>query len=211
MSNLDYNSLDSMHLDILREIGNIGAGNATTALSQMINKKIDMGVPQVNVLEFKELAEVLGGAENPIVGILIGVEGQINGMMMFVLEQKSAHNLVNMLMERDIDRFEDFTEMDLSALNEIGNIIAGAYLSSLSTLTNLKIIGTVPNMAIDMAGAILSVPAIEFGKVGDRALLIQTDFGGELERVFGYFILIPELDSYAEILKSLGIIPDDND
>ncbi len=211
MSNLDYNSLDSMHLDILREIGNIGAGNATTALSQMINKKIDMGVPQVNVLEFKELAEVLGGAENPIVGILIGVEGQINGMMMFVLEQKSAHNLVNMLMERDIDRFEDFTEMDLSALNEIGNIIAGAYLSSLSTLTNLKIIGTVPNMAIDMAGAILSVPAIEFGKVGDRALLIQTDFGGELERVFGYFILIPELDSYAEILKSLGIISDDND
>jgi|ASRK01.1.fsa_nt_gi chemotaxis protein CheC len=211
MSNLDYNSLDSMHLDILREIGNIGAGNATTALSQMINKKIDMGVPQVNVLEFKELAEVLGGAENPIVGILIGVEGQINGMMMFVLEQKSAHNLVNMLMGRDIDCFEDFTEMDLSALNEIGNIIAGAYLSSLSTLTNLKIIGTVPNMAIDMAGAILSVPAIEFGKVGDRALLIQTDFGGELERVFGYFILIPELDSYAEILKSLGIIQDDND
>lgn len=211
MSALDYNSLDSMHLDILREIGNIGAGNATTALSQMINKKIDMGVPQVNVLEFKELAEVLGGAENPIVGILIGVEGQINGMMMFVLEQKSAHNLVNMLMERDIDRFEDFTEMDLSALNEIGNIIAGAYLSSLSTLTNLKIIGTVPNMAIDMAGAILSVPAIEFGKVGDRALLIQTDFGGELERVFGYFILIPELDSYAEILKSLGILPDAND
>ena len=211
MSNFDYNSLDSMHLDILREIGNIGAGNATTALSQMINKKIDMGVPQVNVLEFKDLAEVLGGAENPIVGILIGVEGQINGMMMFVLEQKSAHNLVNMLMGRDIDRFEDFTEMDLSALNEIGNIIAGAYLSSLSTLTNLKIIGTVPNMAIDMAGAILSVPAIEFGKVGDRALLIQTDFGGELERVFGYFILIPELDSYAEILKSLGIIQDDND
>jgi chemotaxis protein CheC len=211
MSNLDYNSLDSMHLDILREIGNIGAGNATTALSQMINKKIDMGVPQVNVLEFKELAEVLGGAENPIVGILIGVEGQINGMMMFVLEQKSAHNLVNMLMGRDIDCFEDFTEMDLSALNEIGNIIAGAYLSSLSTLTNLKIIGTVPNMAIDMAGAILSVPAIEFGKVGDRALLIQTDFGGELERVFGYFILIPELDSYAEILKSLGIIQDGND
>ena len=148
MSNLDYNSLDSMHLDILREIGNIGAGNATTALSQMINKKIDMGVPQVNVLEFKELAEVLGGAENPIVGILIGVEGQINGMMMFVLEQKSAHNLVNMLMGRDIDCFEDFTEMDLSALNEIGNIIAGAYLSSLSTLTNLKIIGTVPNMEL---------------------------------------------------------------
>lgn len=206
MSDFDFNNIDGLHLDILREIGNIGAGNATTALSQLINKRIDMGIPKVNVLEFKELSEVLGGAENPIVGILLGVEGQINGMMMFVLEQKSAHNLVNMLMGRDMEGFSDFTEMDLSALNEIGNIIAGAYLSSLSSLTNLKIIATVPYMAIDMAGAILSVPAIEFGKIGDRALLIQTDFGGELERVFGYFILIPDMDSYTTILKSLGIM-----
>lgn len=205
MSEIDFNNIDGMHLDILREIGNIGAGNATTALSQMINKRIDMGIPKVNVLEFKELAEVLGGAENPIVGILLGVEGQINGMMMFVLEQNSAHNLVNMLMGRDMGGFNDFTEMDLSALSEIGNIISGAYLSSLSSLTNLKIIATIPYMAIDMAGAILSVPAIEFGKVGDRALLIQTDFGGELERVFGYFILIPDMESYSTILKSLGI------
>lgn len=205
MGQLDFNNIDNMHLDILREIGNIGAGNATTALSQLINKRIDMGVPKVNVLEFKDLSEVLGGAENPIVGILFGVEGEINGMMMFVLEQRSAHNLVNMLMGKDLNGFEAFSEMDLSALNEIGNIIAGAYLSSLSSLTNLKIIATVPYMSIDMAGAILSVPAIEFGKIGDSALLIQTDFGGELERVFGYFILIPDMESYAKILQSLGI------
>lgn len=206
MGHLDFNNMDGMHLDVLREIGNIGAGNATTALSQMINKKIDMGVPKVNVLEFKDISEMLGGAENPIVGILFAVEGEVNGMMMFVLEQNSAHNLVNMLMGREIGAFEEFTDMDLSALNEIGNIIAGAYLSSLSTLTNLKIIASIPYMAIDMAGAILSVPAIEFGKVGDRALLIQTDFGGEIERVFGYFILIPELDSYETILKSIGMM-----
>jgi chemotaxis protein CheC len=175
---MNIDNIDNMHLDILKEIGNIGAGNATTALSQMINKRIDMGIPKVNVLEFKELSEVLGGAENPIVGILLGVDGEINGMMMFVLEQSSAHNLVNMLMGREIGNFEDFTEMDLSALKEIGNIITGAYLSSLSSLTSLKIIASVPHMAIDMAGAILSVPAIEFGKVGDKALLIQTNFGG---------------------------------
>ncbi len=206
MSELDFNNIDGMHLDVLRELGNIGAGNATTALSQMINKRIDMGVPKVNLLEFKELAEILGGAENPIVGILFGVEGEVTGMMMFILEQKSAHNLVNMLMGREISTFEEFSDMDLSALNEIGNIIAGAYLSSLSSLTNLKIIASVPHMAIDMAGAILSVPAIEFGKVGDKALLIQTGFGGELERVFGYFILIPDLASYTTILKSIGMM-----
>lgn len=201
----DFNNYNNVHLDILREIGNIGAGNATTALSQLINRRIDMGVPEVNILEFKELAEVLGGAENPIVGILLGVEGDINGMMMFILEQSSAHNLVNILMGKNIDKFEDFTEIDLSALKEIGNIITGAYLTSLSTLTNLKIIATVPNMAIDMAGAILSVPAIEFGKVGDQALLIQTNFGGDSESLVGYFILIPDMHSFGVILKSLGI------
>lgn len=201
-----FDNMDSMHLDLLKELGNIGAGNATTALSQMINKKIDMGIPIVNVLEFKELAQVIGGEENPIVGILFGVEGDVQGMMMFVLEQSSAHNLVNLLMGKDINRFEDFDEMDMSALNEIGNIIAGAYLSSLSSLTNMRITATVPYMAIDMAGAILSVPAIEFGKVGDSALLIQTDFGGESNKVSGYFILIPDGPSYESILRSLGML-----
>lgn len=206
MSDIDFNNLDHIQLDILREIGNIGAGNATTALSQMINKRIDMGIPKVNICEFKVLAEVLGGEENPIVGILLAVEGQISGMMMFVLEQASAHNLINLLMCKEIDNFEEFSEMDLSALKEIGNIIAGAYLSSLSSLTGLKIIASIPYMAIDMAGAILSVPAIEFGKIGDSALLIQTDFNEGKESVFGYFILIPDLKSYETILESLGVL-----
>ncbi len=205
MSDMNFDDLDSIQLDILREIGNIGAGNATTALSQLINRRIDMGIPKVNISEFNELAEVLGGPENQIVGILLGVEGEINGMMMFVLEQASANNLINILMDKDIHGFEEFNEMDLSALKEIGNIITGAYLSSLSSLTNLKIVASVPYMAIDMAGAILSVPAIEFGKIGDKALLIQTDFGQGKESVFGYFILIPDMKSYETILNSLGI------
>lgn len=206
MSDMNFDNLDSMELDILREIGNIGAGNATTALSQMINKRIDMGIPVVRITDFTELAEVLGGPENPIVGILLAVEGQINGMMMFILEQASAHVLINMLMGREIEAFEAFSEMDMSALKEIGNIIAGAYLSSLSSLTNLKIIASVPYMAIDMAGAILSVPAIEFGKIGDKALLIQTDFGEDgKQNLYGYFILIPDMPSYKTILESLGV------
>lgn len=205
MSEMNFDNIDNIQLDILREIGNIGAGNATTALSQLINRKIDMGIPKVNIPEFKVLSDVLGGAENQIVGILVGVEGDVNGMMMFVLEIESAQNLINLLMQKDIKHFEEFTEMDLSALKEIGNIITGAYLSSLASLTNLKIISTIPYIAIDMAGAILSVPAIEFGKIGDKALLIQTDFGEGNQNVYGYFILIPEEKSYEKILNSLGI------
>lgn len=207
MSHIDLNKIDNMQYDVLREIGNIGAGNATTALSQMINTKVDMKVPNVELLEFKNLSEIIGGAENIVVGILFTLQGQIDGMMMFMMDLPASHHLVNTLMGKsEADNSgDDFTEIELSALSEIGNIIAGAYLSSLSTLTNITITSSVPYMSIDMAGAILSVPAIEFGKVGDKALLIETEFKDDLGTVNGYFILIPSIESYSAILSSLGL------
>jgi chemotaxis protein CheC len=198
-----------MQYDVLREIGNIGAGNATTALSQMINAKISMQVPNVELLEFKELSEIVGGAERIVIGILFTLGGDIDGMMMFMVDQDAGGHLVNLLLGNLQSTYDkdssEFTEMEQSALNEIGNIIAGAYLSSLSTLTNLTITSSIPYMAIDMAGAILSVPAIEFGKIGDKALLIETEFGNIDKMVNGYFILIPTINSYKAILKSLGL------
>lgn len=206
MSHIDLDKINNMQFDVLREIGNIGAGNATTALSQMINSKIDMQVPNVALLEFKNLADIVGGAEKIVVGILFTLQGQIDGMMMFMMDIPASRHLVNLLIGECSDNTsENFTELELSALNEIGNIIAGAYLSSLSTLTNMTITSSVPYMSIDMAGAVLSVPAIEFGKLGDKALLIETEFGDDGSAVNGYFILIPTLESYGAILSSLGL------
>jgi chemotaxis protein CheC len=205
-SRIDLNQINIIQYDVLKEIGNIGAGNATTALSQMINAKVNMKVPKVDLLEFKELSDIVGGAENLVVGILFTLEGNINGMMMFMMDIDASRHLVNLLLGKSyISDTGEFSEMELSALNEIGNIIAGAYLSSLSTLTNMTISSSIPYMAIDMAGAILSVPAIEFGKVGDKALLIETEFGDEVKAVNGYFILIPTIESYSAILSSLGL------
>ena len=201
--NLDH--MENFHFDVLKEIGNIGAGNATTALSQLVGSKVDMKVPKVELLEFKELPDIVGGAENIVVGILLTLEADIDGMMMFMLEHDAARRLVNQLMGTEINENETFDDMELSALNEIGNIITGAYLSSLSTLTNMLITSSVPYMSIDMAGAILSVPAIEFGKIGDKALVIETEFGEDELLVDGYFILIPSLSSYDKILSSLGL------
>ncbi|NLJ96944.1 MAG: CheY-P-specific phosphatase CheC [Clostridiales bacterium] len=204
--------MDNMQYDVLREIGNIGAGNATTALSQMINSKVEMKVPKVELLEFKEVPEIVGGAENLVVGILFTLGGDIDGMMMFMMDNDASSHLVNLLLGNLLNsdnmgssKGEGFTEMELSALNEIGNIIAGAYLSSLSSLTNLTITSSIPYMANDMAGAILSVPAIEFGKIGDKALLIETEFGNLDKSLNGYFLLIPTLESYTTILTSLGL------
>ena len=200
------NELNNMQLDVLKEIGNIGAGNAATALAKLLNRKIDMEVPRAKILEFKDVSETLGGAELPVVGIMFKVSGDLTGNIMFILQQKAATMLVNMLMGRPVDAVEEFTEIDISALKEIGNILAGSYLSALSALTNLKIMPSVPYMAIDMAGAILSVPAIEFGKVGDTVLYIETEFSEGSEKVVGDFFLVPDLETYDILLKALGVI-----
>ena len=123
---------------------------------------------------------------------------------MFLMRMDSAHFLVNTLMGRDQSYQEPFDDMDLSAMKEIGNIIAASYLSALSAMTNLTITPSVPYIAVDMAAAILSVPAIQFGQYGDNALLIETEFGDDV-MMSGYFILMPEQDSYDKILTSLGI------
>jgi len=204
MSDFSLEKVSENYMDVLKELGNIGAGNAMTALSQMLGFKVDMSVPHVKLLEFEEVGALMGGEEQIMVGVFLGVEGDITGSMMFLVEKNSAKHLINKLMMGMAPQSDDFTEMELSAMKEVGNIITGAYLNSLSMMTNLKIYPTPPELAVDMAGAILSVPAIEFGTVGDNILLIQSQFFDEVE-IDGYFILIPDLDSYAKILGSLGM------
>ncbi len=200
----DYDSLMHNHVDILREIASIGSGNAVTSLAKMLNKKIKMSVPLVNFLDFKDIATFIGGEENLIVGILVGISGDINGIMMFVIKLESARTLINMLLSGDSDK-EGFSELELSALEEIGNILTSSYLGSLASLINKKIKPSIPFLSIDMANAILSVPAIEFGKVGDKVLFIESVFVTDKEDVSGYFILVPDMGSLETILSSLGV------
>lgn len=203
---LEINSFNSFHLDVLREIGNIGAGNAATALAKMLDKKIDMKVPQIRVMKFSEVSEVLGGAETLVAGILLGVQGDITGSMMFILDIPSSQLLVNILMGKPARAELEFDEMTCSALQEIGNILAGSYLSALSNLTNLKIMPDVPGLAVDMAGAILSVPAIEFSKNSDSVIYIENEFTDGLDSVIGDLFLVPDELSYNRLLRALGVI-----
>ena len=203
MSELNFDEMSQEYFDILRELGNIGAGNATTALAEMLQCKVDMSVPKVGLLEFKEVGMAMGGEEQIMAGIYLGVEGDITGSIMFLLEKNSARFLVSKLMGMEMEG-DDFSEMEYSAMKEVGNIITGAYLNSLSSLTNLKIFPTIPDIAVDKADAIMSVPAIQFGAVGDRMLLIQTQFFDDVA-IDGYFILIPDMESYSKILSALGM------
>lgn len=198
--------LNSFHLDVLKEIGNIGAGNAATALAKLLDKKIDMKVPQIRIMKFSEVSDVLGGAETPVVGILLRIQGDISGSMMFILDLPSSRLLVNILMGKPMEADLDYDEMSCSALTEAGNILAGSYLSALSNLTNMKIMPDVPALAMDMAGAILSVPAIEFGRNSDTVLYIENEFTDGLDSVIGDLFLVPDDLSYGKLLKALGVV-----
>lgn len=205
MGNFSLEDVNTMYMDVLREIGNVGAGNATTAIANMMGDRIDMKVPSVKLLEVSELGTAVGAEDDTVIGIFLEVQHDIEGSMMFLLNMESGHYMVNKLMGRDTSFDADFDEMDLSALKEIGNIIAASYLSALAGLTNLVITPSVPYIAVDMAASILSVPAIQFGQYGDYALLIQTEICSDVA-IDGYFILMPEQESYEKILASLGIL-----
>ncbi|QWU18445.1 chemotaxis protein CheC [Paenibacillus sophorae] len=192
-------------MDVLKEVGNIGAGNAATALSQLLNKPIDMAVPKVQLLGFEEIAEKVGGAEELVFAVFLRVEGEAPGNLFFILTPDAARSLLSRVAGITEVSGEELSDMELSALNEIGNILAGSYLSSLADFTSLSMYPTVPALAMDMAGAILSYGLLQFGQMGDDALLIDTTFLEGQNEIEGQFFLIPDPESFPKIFKSLGV------
>ncbi len=201
----NFEQLNEMHIDILKEIGNIGAGNAATSLSQMLMKKVDMAVPEVKLLDINEAIDTMGGPENIVLGILIRMSMDLEGMVMFLLKKDFVCLVVNSLLGTDISRFEDIGEMELSALSEIGNIMIASYINSIASLTGMTIDISVPALTIDMSGAILSVPAIEYANVSDKIVFIQEKFYADADTVDSHILLIPSVESLNKLLQGLGI------
>lgn len=197
-------ALNSNQLDALKEIGNIGAGNAATALAQLLNRKVNMKVPEVNILSFNDIIEVLGGPENVVAGIYLRVSGGITGNILFLLPKENAVKMLDILLGKQRDSTDDFNPIERSALLEVGNILTGAYLAALSSLTNMTFIPSVPALAVDMVGAILSVPLSQYGYMGDTALLIDTEFEEGEYQVRGHFFLIPDLDIFDKLFSAIG-------
>ncbi len=201
----DYSDLNAMHLDVLREIGNIGTGNAATSLAAMLQKPVNISVPTINVLDYEKVAEELGGPETMIVGIMLTISGEVSGMMMFLLEKDFAHAIVNDLLGGCFNGFYELDELSISALKEIGNIMAASYVNAIAQLTGLTIDISVPSMTVDMAGAILSVPAIYFADISDKVIFIQDEFNGDAENMTSHILLIPTADSLQRIMRNLGV------
>jgi chemotaxis protein CheC len=171
----------------------------------MLDRKIDMKVPQIQVMKFSEVSDILGAPEELVVGILLGIQGDITGNIMFVLDVEATRFMLNLVFARPVDTELTYDDMECSAIMELGNILAGSYLSALSTLTNLNIMPDVPSLAIDMAAAVLSVPAIVQAKASDTVLYIENEFTDGHDTVMGDLFLIPEEGSYTKLLQALGV------
>jgi len=190
--------------DVLKEVGNIGAGNATTALSKLISKEIDMKVPLVNIVSFDDIANFVGGDEMVVVSVYLRILGDVPGNMFFIMSVDAAKSLVKELTGIQPSQ-GDFSDMELSAISEMGNILIGSYLSSLADFTKLNMQPSVPSVAIDMAGAVLSHGLIEASRSGDYALAIDTEFLEGNEQVNGHFFLLPNPNSLEKLFSALGV------
>lgn len=202
--------ISDIHLDILREIGNIGAGHSATALSKLLGKKIDMKVPNAKIASYEEIMDFVGGAENVVASVFLRIEGDAPGSIFFVLSLTQATRLIQQLTGDSNITFEKppYSELALSALQELGNILSGSYLSSLSDFTNLKLYPTVPALSIDMVGAILPYGLLELSRVSDYAIVIDTLLhDGEIpaDSIKGHFFLLPDPDSFKIIFQALGV------
>lgn len=201
----NYDDLNDLQLDVLREIGNIGSGNAATSLSSMLARPVGIDVPKINLLDYNQVVSALGGPETMIVGLLLSLSGDVTGMMMFLLQKDFAHMALNALLGESFGDFSDVDELGYSAMKEVANIMAASYVNAVSTMTGLAINISVPDICIDMAGAILSVPAIHYANISDKIIFIEDEFNSNEERATSHILMIPDVESLQKIMTNLGI------
>lgn len=203
---MNFGKLKPTQLDALREISNIGMGHAATALSQLTNTRIELTVPRVTVSPITEVPDIIGGPETLIAGIYLQVYGDARGNILLTFPRNSAAKLLQLLItDRETIHENVLSELAASALKEIGNILACAYMSAMSELLKLTLIPGVPSVAFDMAGAIVDYILIELGQVGDLALVIETEFFGQPE-VTGHFFMLPDPASLEIILAAGNLL-----
>lgn len=201
----NYEELSPIAIDCLQEIGNIGSGNAASSLSAMLSKTVTMDVPKVQVMDYQAVIDVMGGPEKIITAILVTFKGDIKGMMMFLLENAFAEIVVNTFMGKEHIDVIEMDEADSSAVKEMGNIMAGAYLSALAAMAEFTIEMDPPSMTVDMMGALMNAPMMMLDDVGDKVLFIDDGFKIDNVSIEANILLVPEMESLDILMKKLGV------
>jgi chemotaxis protein CheC len=203
----DVRDLKESQLDAIREVANIGAGHAATALSQMTNRTIMITVPRVNIRPLEEACDTLGAPDEVTAAILMHMMGDLTGRALLLFPEPSARTLCDFLLRREIGTTQEFAEMEQSALKEAGNILASAYLNALSDFMGMMLVPSVPSLVIDLSAAVLTSAHLNFGHDRDYAFCVETSFRleGSTEPLGGHFLLLPDMASLRSIFDAIRL------
>ncbi len=202
---MDILKLNDLQLDALKEFGSIGSGNAATVLSQLLCRRVEMTVPEIEIVRVEEVAKVMGEEEKLVAGLYFRIYGNATGSILFTFPREDALSLVNLLLPGNKEERTTFTPLGESALKEAGNIIAGAYITALSGLLGKTLILSVPQLAIDMLGSIIDFIQIEISAVADYVLVMQIEFKEERGSVRGHFFILPNQELLNIMLNAIGL------
>ncbi|MCI8285003.1 MAG: chemotaxis protein CheC [Firmicutes bacterium] len=205
MTIIDYDNLTSIQMDALKEIGNVGSGNAAVALSQILNHTVKMDVPTVEILGYEETMNMLGGPEEIASAVLVELVEGMNGMMLFIQQKDFLGSVLNTLLSKELTSFEEMDEMDASAIMEVGNILLSSYVTAISNFAGFKIDISVPAHTVNMIGGILSVPIVEMAEETEKMLMIHGYFIIDGQKISSNILLIPDMGSLNKLLESLGV------
>jgi len=196
--------LDTRQVDALREVGNVGAGHAATALSQLVGRSVSLSVPKVAVVPFPQISDILGGPEAEVAALYMKVYGDTRGNILIVFPPDNLATLAGQMLGKPVSSLHSPSELERSAMLELGNILSSAYLSAISQLLHISLIPSVPSLAVDMVGAVLEAPILEISRVADTALVLQTEFQDTHNSFAGHFFLLPDPQSLDTMLDALS-------
>jgi chemotaxis protein CheC len=203
-------NFDSLQVDILREIANIGTGHAAGALGMLLGKTIIQSVPKVKLIPIYEMQDVLGGPEKVVVAGMLRLSGDISGYLLIIFNLDQADKIIALMMGKTPSKRKSerrrFSTLDKSVLNETFNIMSGSYLTAVASFTNMVLQQSIPFFCMDMVGAVLSTASAEIGKSGDYAIFFESELYSENEPINSALILIPDESSCKKLLESLGLV-----
>jgi len=203
----DVRELQKLQRDALREVANIGAGHAATALSTLTNRRIMISVPEVRISRLEEVAEILGRPDDVVAAVLMHMMGDLTGRTLVMFPEKSARHLCDILLRKPIGTTRAYGEMEQSGLKEVGNILSSAYLNALSDFMGMMLVPSVPSLAIDLAGAVLTSTYMNFGYDRDFVFCVETEFILEEPgtHLSGHYLLLPDLASLRAIFDAIRL------
>ncbi len=203
----DVRELKALQVDALREVANIGAGHAATALSQLTNRRIMISVPQITITPLEDVDELLGDPEEVVAAVLMHMLGDLTGRTLFVMDEPAARLLCDLLLRRPPATTGSFHELEQSALKEAGNILGGAYMNALSDFMGMMLLPSVPSLVIDLSAAVVTTAYLNFGRDRDYVLCVETDFQFEEagHALRGHFLLLPDLASLKAIFDAIRL------